>query len=130
MKTTRLIACFVLGILTPGTILAQESDPELEGAEEAPPIEAGPRAEPAPATEPPADETDDLFTRAPARGKGAIVGLVSDDKTGEGVFDAQIAVVGRKEVVTADVDGRFRRALTRCASTTSSTALDVFRMSR
>jgi TonB-dependent receptor len=111
MKTTRLIACFVLGILTPGTILAQESDPELEGAEEAPPIEAGPRAEPAPATEPPADETDDLFTRAPARGKGAIAGLVSDDKTGEGVFDAQIAVVGRKEVVTADVDGRFRLEL-------------------
>lgn len=118
MKTTRLIACLVLGTLVPSAVHAQEAEVDAEGAEEAPPIEAAgdtptsPPGTPAAApTEGAAADTEDPLTRSPSRGKGAIVGVVVDAQTAEGVFDAQVAVVGRKEVATADIDGRFRLEL-------------------
>lgn len=50
----------------------------------------------------------EAFTRAPPKGKGAVWGVVRDTKFNEGVIDAQIQVVGRKEKAFADVEGRFR----------------------
>lgn len=51
---------------------------------------------------------DEQLTRAPAKGKGAIWGVVRDTKFKEGVVEAQVQVVGRRERAFADLDGRYR----------------------
>jgi len=50
----------------------------------------------------------ETVTRAPPKGKGGVWGTVKDTKFNEGVIDAQVQVLGRKEKVFADLEGRFR----------------------
>jgi hypothetical protein len=49
--------------------------------------------------------------RAPPKGKGVVWGTVKDTKFDEGVIDAQVQVVGRKEKALANLDGGFRLEL-------------------
>jgi TonB-dependent receptor len=51
------------------------------------------------------------LTKPPAKGKGAIVGVVSDAVEHETTPEAQISVVGTKYKTIADFDGRFRLEL-------------------
>jgi hypothetical protein len=107
---------------------------------EAPPADAKkpadgskPTAPPAPAEEEPADEDMPsdaemeaeadkelaaeeaagaaALTKPPAKGKGAIVGVVTDAVEHETTPEAQISVVGTKYKTIADFDGRFRLEL-------------------
>ncbi len=91
----------LLGLATLGLL----SFPTLATAQTPAPVTD---AEAADLTSEQAAGDDDLQTRPPEKGRGALVGVVSDGKTAEGIFEAQVAVVGRKEVATADIDGRFR----------------------
>ncbi len=59
-------------------------------------------------------EEDDGGTnikQPPAKGKGAIVGVVTDSKFSEAIIEAQITVIGRKEKTFTDPDGKFRLEL-------------------
>jgi outer membrane receptor protein involved in Fe transport len=108
----------------------------MEDAEEAPPA---PPSAPAAPTAPPAEEevpadeeipsdaemeaemskelaAEDAagaaaLTRPPAKGKGAIVGVVKDAVEHETAPEAQISVVGTKIKTIADFDGRYRLEL-------------------
>jgi TonB-dependent receptor len=54
---------------------------------------------------------DAELKRAPPQGKGVVWGSVKDTKFNEGVIDAQVQVVGRKEKTFANVDGGYRLEL-------------------
>jgi TonB dependent receptor/Carboxypeptidase regulatory-like domain/TonB-dependent Receptor Plug Domain len=47
-------------------------------------------------------------TKPPAPGKGGLWGVVKDTKFSEAIIEAQVQVVGRKERVLTDIDGRYR----------------------
>ena len=49
--------------------------------------------------------------RQPPKGKGVVWGVVKDTKFDEGVIDAQVQVVGRKEKTLANLDGGYRLEL-------------------
>jgi hypothetical protein len=116
---------------------ADAEEAPMDGAEETPPAKA-PDAPAAPAAPPaeeevPADEempsdaemeaemAKELaaeaaagaaaLTRPPAKGKGAIVGVVKDAIEHETAPEAQISVVGTKIKTIADFDGRYRLEL-------------------
>lgn len=69
--------------------------------------EAGPPAE----EEDVESEDDAALRRPPSKGKGAVWGTVKDTKFNEGVIDALVQVVGRKEKTFADVNGGYRLEL-------------------
>lgn len=112
----------VLSALLPSQIAFAQAPGKEEAGSEAEEGEAASAAAPAESAPTSADEAaaaeaemeaeleagDEQFTRAPAKGKGAVWGVVRDTKFNEGVIDAQVQVVGRKEKAFADVDGRFR----------------------
>lgn len=54
---------------------------------------------------------DAELKRAPPKGKGVVWGSVKDTKFSEGVIDAQVQVVGRKEKTFANIDGGYRLEL-------------------
>lgn len=56
-------------------------------------------------------ESLEQLRRAPPKGKGAVWGIVRDTKFKEGVIDAQVQVVGRKEKALADINGGYRLEL-------------------
>jgi TonB-dependent receptor len=56
-------------------------------------------------------ESEAQLRRAPPKGKGVVWGSVKDTKFKEGVIDAQVQVVGRKEKTFADVNGGYRLEL-------------------
>lgn len=58
-----------------------------------------------------ADEEDPKLKRPPSKGKGALWGTVKDTKFNEGVIEAQVQVVGRKQQTLADVNGGYRLEL-------------------
>ncbi|MDF3071626.1 MAG: fecA [Polyangiaceae bacterium] len=51
------------------------------------------------------------LTKAPPKGKGAIVGIITDTKFNESIIEAQVTVIGTKTKTFTDVDGRFRLEL-------------------
>ncbi len=51
------------------------------------------------------------LTKPPAKGKGAIVGVITDTKFNESIIEAQVTVIGTKTKTFTDVDGRFRLEL-------------------
>ncbi len=51
------------------------------------------------------------LTKPPAKGKGAIVGVVTDTKFNESIIEASVTVIGTKTKTFTDVDGRFRLEL-------------------
>lgn len=53
----------------------------------------------------------DELRRPPSKGKGVVWGTVKDTKFNEGVIDANVQVVGRKEKTFADVNGGYRLEL-------------------
>jgi TonB-dependent receptor len=57
------------------------------------------------------DEDDPKLKRPPSKGKGALWGIVKDTKFNEGVIEAQVQVVGRKQQAIADVNGGYRLEL-------------------
>jgi hypothetical protein len=114
---------FCLVAATPyGNALAQDDAADVgEGAPA--PTDGG---KPAPVDEPSAEEVelaaadeaameegagDAELKRPPAKGKGVIWGSVKDTKFNEGVIDAQVQVVGRKEKTFANIDGGYRLEL-------------------
>lgn len=58
---------------------------------------------------PDVEETPDP-TRPPARGKGAVWGVVKS-RDGETLLEALVTVIGRKDYATTDLDGRYRLEL-------------------
>lgn len=117
------ILCFV-ALAPSGTAWAQD---EGDAGEAASPAKASDQPAPAnaPSEEDPAlvaadaaamDEEgagDAELKRPPAKGKGVgvIWGTVKDTKFNEGVIDAQVQVVGRKEKTFANIDGGYRLEL-------------------
>ncbi len=80
-----------------------------------PPTEQAPPAEQAPPEEVPADEFFEEEgvenpNRPPAKGMGAVWGVVTDSK-GEPVLEGPVEVVGKKKQVVTDFDGRYRLEL-------------------
>jgi len=61
------------------------------------------------AQEEPEDEVD--VARPPKAGKGVVWGVVKDRVTGETALEAIVTVLGRKDVSTTDIDGRYRLEL-------------------
>jgi Outer membrane protein beta-barrel family/Carboxypeptidase regulatory-like domain/TonB-dependent Receptor Plug Domain len=51
------------------------------------------------------------LTKPPAKGKGAIVGVVTDTKFNESIIEAQVTVIGTKTKVFTDLEGRYRLEL-------------------
>ncbi len=116
---------------------AAEAEAAPDADEEAPPQPpaAPAAAAPPPAAAPPAEEAEEemsdaemeaeadkelaaesaagaaALTKPPARGKGAIVGVVSDAIEHETAPEAQISVVGTKYKTIADFEGRYRLEL-------------------
>jgi hypothetical protein len=120
---------------------ADAEEAPMDDAEEAPakpPADGSQPGAPPPAQEAPADEApadEDMpsdaemeaeadkelaaeeaagasaLTKPPAKGKGAIVGVVSDAVEHETTPEAQISVVGTKYKTIADFDGRYRLEL-------------------
>lgn len=87
--------------------LAEAQEPETEPA-------ATEAAEPdADAAALAAEEAEASATlqKPPPKGKGVVWGGVTDTKFHEGVIDAQVQVVGRKEKVLTNVDGHYRLEL-------------------
>jgi len=76
---------------------------------------AAPDPEPEPVEEPVAEEpeveTGVSLSQPPAKGKGAIVGIVRESKLKEPAVEAVVAVVGTKIAVLTEVDGTFRLEL-------------------
>jgi hypothetical protein len=52
-----------------------------------------------------------LLTKPPPKGKGAIVGVVTDTKFNESIIEAPVTVLGGKQSTFTDVEGRFRLEL-------------------
>jgi hypothetical protein len=52
-----------------------------------------------------------LLTKPPPKGKGAIVGVVTDTKFSESIIEAPVTVLGTKYSTFTDVEGRFRLEL-------------------
>lgn len=123
-RGARARCCTALGIIALALLparLAVAQAPDEDDAEAEPKADAKPSEAPeseadaaeADAAEADAEEeaSDEQFTRAPAKGKGAIWGTVKDTKFSEGVTEAQVQVMGRPEKTVADVDGRYRLEL-------------------
>ncbi len=51
------------------------------------------------------------ITKPPAKGKGAIVGIITDTKFSEAVIEAHVQVLGQKRQTFTDTDGKFRLEL-------------------
>lgn len=51
------------------------------------------------------------LTRPPPKGKGAIVGIVTDTKFNETIIEAPVTVIGTKTRTFTDIEGRFRLEL-------------------
>src|SRR3954470_6894197 len=101
----RAQSTFLAGLLfgliatAPRAVLAQPTEPEPAPVEEATPVEEAA----------PVEEKLDP-QRPPARGKGALWGIVKS-RQGETLLEALVSVIGRKEYATTDEDGRFRLEL-------------------
>ncbi|NUP06798.1 MAG: TonB-dependent receptor [Polyangiaceae bacterium] len=91
-------------ILSGGVAYAQDEPP--------PEPEPEPEAEPAPeepAEEEVAEEDPGIsLKQPPPKGKGAIVGIVTESKLGEPAIDAFVGIVGTKIAVLTEIDGSFR----------------------
>lgn len=51
------------------------------------------------------------LTQPPAKGKGAIVGIITDTKFSEAIIEGRVQIIGQKREVFTDADGRFRLEL-------------------
>jgi TonB-dependent receptor len=123
-----LAATTLLVLAFPRLALAQDdADAAVDDAAEAP-AEASPAKAPAEPAEPADDDAalaeadaaameedegaaEAELRRAASKGKGVIWGIVRDTKFNEGVIDAQVQIVGRKEKTFANVDGGYRLEL-------------------
>lgn len=92
------LAAALVAVVHPRLATAQTPD-EDDPIDEVP-LDAAPDA--------PADDAPVDADAPPPVGKGAVVGVVTDPRLGEPLFDAQIEVVGTKVTTFADEDGRFR----------------------
>lgn len=52
-----------------------------------------------------------ILTKAPPKGMGAIVGVVTDTKFNESIIEAPVTVIGTKRKTFTDIEGRFRLEL-------------------
>ncbi|HYJ09751.1 MAG TPA: carboxypeptidase-like regulatory domain-containing protein, partial [Polyangiaceae bacterium] len=52
-----------------------------------------------------------ILTKAPPKGMGAIVGVVTDTKFSESIIEAPVTVIGTKRKTFTDIEGRFRLEL-------------------
>jgi hypothetical protein len=122
-------AIFCLVSITPfASALAQDDDggENAEAGEGAPGPAEKPAKGPAPAEPSAAEDAelaaadeaateegagDEELRRAPPKGKGVVWGSIKDTKFDEGVIDAQVQVVGRKEKTFANIDGGYRLEL-------------------
>jgi TonB-dependent receptor len=52
-----------------------------------------------------------LLSKPPAKGKGAIVGVVTDTKFKEAIIEAPVLVIGTKTKTATDIEGRYRLEL-------------------
>lgn len=52
-----------------------------------------------------------ILTKAPPKGMGAIVGVITDTKFNESIIEAPVTVVGTKRKTFTDIEGRFRLEL-------------------
>lgn len=78
-----------------------------EASQTAPEQDTTPIIEADKVEEAPVEESPDP-TRPPARGKGAVWGVVKSKKDGETLIEALVTVLGTKEYSTSDVEGRYR----------------------
>ncbi len=116
---------------------AAEAEAAPDADEEAPPQPpaAPDAAAPPPAAAPPAEEAEEemsdaeleaeadkelaaeeaasatILSKPPAKGKGAVVGVVTDTKFRESIIEAPVTVVGTKFRAFTDMEGRFRLEL-------------------
>jgi hypothetical protein len=112
MRRPPIVACVLFSIAWGQASFAQEDPP----VDEAPPPETpADEASSSEETDPevPAEELDDagdsLNLTAPTQpGKGAIVGVVTQQEDGEPSMDTFVGVVGTNIAVLTDIDGSFR----------------------
>jgi len=101
---------FVSASLAPAPAVAQAQ--EEAGADEAEADSPAPTALEKDESDAEAEEDDGVnIKKPPAKGKGAIVGVITDSKFSEALIEAQVTVVGRKEKTFTDADGKFRLEL-------------------
>jgi TonB-dependent receptor len=133
IASSRLLAalCVISSVVTPRVVFAEAAADTEEGADADADADAGSKeASSKPSKEQAPEESEDesaaelvdaeaelaaeeaaaraALQRPPAKGKGGIVGRVTDTKFSEAVVEAQVQVIGRKEKAVADVEGRFR----------------------
>ena len=96
-------AMFAVGLAgLPALAFAQEPNPPEVVAEDAE----------VPAEEVPSEEAPSLNLNAPpAKGKGAIVGVVTQSEDGEPAMDTFVGIVGTQTAVLTDIDGSYRLEL-------------------
>ena len=123
-RTPRLPSLAVLcalAFLLPHAARAQDENADDDGKEPAPAAPSS-TAPPAPSAgdtdgelsaedQAELEEDDSALKKPPGKGKGAIWGTVKDTKFNEGVVEAQVQVVGRKQRTLADVNGGYRLEL-------------------
>lgn len=103
-----------LGLLVSLSSLAHAQEGDDTAADAAAPAEEDAGADAAAEAEADAElaaeeaKATEGLRKAPPKGKGGVWGSVTDTKFNEGVIEAQIQVMGRKERVLTDVEGRYR----------------------
>jgi TonB-dependent receptor len=105
--------CTLLGVLGPGLAHAQTEDEEgTEQAadEQAPAAPEKAADEPASDAELEAELAEDAtdIQKPPAKGMGAIVGVITDTKFSEAIIEGQVQILNTKYKAFTDTDGRFR----------------------